>query len=144
MDKTIVVIRDLKDHRQSLGSFYVLDGCDVVFKSESIERGWVNNENMVSCFPEGTYEIVLEYSSRFKKSLWEIKAIKGRSECKIHAANFARQLNGCIALGKNRADIDKDGFMDVTSSGDTMKLFHKAMGNQTKSTIKVINLENVS
>ena len=144
MDKTIVVIRDLKNHRQSLGSFYVLDGCDVVFKCESIERGWVNNENMVSCFPEGTYEIVLEYSPRFRKSLWEIKSIDGRSECKIHAANFARQLNGCIALGKTRADIDKDGFMDVTSSGDTMKLFHKAMGNQTKSTIKVINLENVS
>ena len=139
----MVIIRDLKDHRQSLGSFYVIDGCDVVFKSESIERGWVNNENMISCYPEGTYEIVLEYSPRFKQPLWEIKGIEGRSECKIHAANFARELNGCTALGKNRSDIDKDGSLDVTSSRDTMKLFHEVMGSQTKSTIKVINLENI-
>tara|TARA_R110002020_G_scaffold227409_1_gene438035 strand:+ start:552 stop:749 length:198 start_codon:yes stop_codon:yes gene_type:complete len=64
----------------------------------------------------------------------------GRNECKFHAANYSRQLNGCIALGKNRVDIDGDGFKDVTSSKATMALFHKAMNGDKKAVLVVRNL----
>ena len=138
--KTVVVIRDIGDEKQQLGVCYVIDGKKVIFKSESIERGWVDNKKNVSCVPAEMYPLKKEYSSRFKKELWELKDVEGRSECKFHAANYARQLNGCIALGETRVDIDKDGYYDVTNSRETMRKFHKAMGNDRDAVIIIEDL----
>tara|TARA_R110000803_G_scaffold89876_1_gene157146 strand:- start:32 stop:463 length:432 start_codon:yes stop_codon:yes gene_type:complete len=139
--KTIIVNRDEGNDSQTMGVCYVKDECgEIIFKSECIERGWLDNKSRVSCIPEGEYPVKLEFSSRFKTDLYEIYGVPGRSECKFHAANYARQLNGCIALGKDRADIDKDGSKDVTSSRNTMKKFHLAMGGDTSAKLIVNDL----
>ena len=62
-----------------------------------------------------------------------------RSECKFHSANYWYQLNGCIALGRSLADINKDGYQDVTSSKSTMKAFHKALEGETKVDLIITN-----
>lgn len=72
--------------------------------------------------------------------MYEIYEVPNRSECKFHAANYARQLNGCIALGNKRLDIDHDGYKDVTSSRDTMKRFHAAMGGDRTANLIVKDL----
>ena len=132
--RTIIVNRDFQDDKQTLGVCRIMHGNgEELFKSQCIERGWLDNEKRVSCIPSGIYDVELEYSNRFKTDLWEIKGVPDRSECKFHAANYARQLNGCIALGKNRADIDGDGYLDVTSSRTTMAEFHRAMGKNIKT-----------
>jgi len=139
--KTVIINRDFQDDKQSLGVCYVKDvHGNVLFKSESIERGWLDNERNVSCYPTGAYKLVLEYSPRFKQDLWELKGVPGRSECKFHAANYARQLNGCTALGQRRADIDGDGYYDVTSSRDTMAKFHKALDGEKEAILIVNNI----
>ena len=136
----VTVVRDERSKAQCMGVCYVeIDG-EFVFKSESIERGDNDNRARISCIPAGTYPIELEYSNRFDKELWEIKSVYGRSECKFHAANYSRQLNGCIALGANRKDIDSDGLKDVTSSRLTMGKFHKALEGYTKAILNVIEL----
>lgn len=138
--KEVILTRDVLLSNQSLGTCVVVgEFCQELFKSESIERGWKDNQRNISCIPEGVYELVLEYSPRFKQNLWEIKGVPNRSECKFHAANYARQLNGCIALGEKRIDIDGDGFHDVTNSKKTMLNFHAAMGNDTVATLIVKN-----
>ena len=139
--KTILVNRDWGDTNQTLGVCYIKDdNGGIIFKSEAIERGWKNNQSRVSCIPAGEYPVKLEYSSRFKKELYEIYDVPNRSECKFHAANYARQLNGCIALGNKRLDIDNDGYKDVTSSRDTMKRFHTAMGGDRSAVLIVKDL----
>ena len=110
----VIIIRDIRTGAQCLGTCYVKINDKFVFKSEVIERGDNDNKARVSCVPPGHYVLMLEYSPRFKQDLWEAKGVPNRSECKFHAANYARQLNGCFALGENRADIDKDGQTDVT------------------------------
>ena len=139
--KTIIVNRDWGDDKQTLGVCYVRDeqGC-IVFKSECIERGWKDNQRRVSCIPAGEYPVRLEHSNRFGKELYEIYDVPGRSECKFHAANYARQLNGCIALGKDRRDIDGDGYKDVTSSRVTMAEFHTALRGDRSATLIVRDL----
>ena len=139
--KTIYIDRDDVGNNQSLGICYVNDenGCEI-FNSQSIERGWLDNKSRISCIPAGTYDVKLEYSNRFKTDLYEIYGVSNRSECKFHAANFAKQLNGCIALGKNRVDINGDGFKDVTSSKDTMKRFHNAMDGDKYAVLVVRNI----
>lgn len=136
--KTIILNRDFQDNKQSLGVCYVKDEKgNVLFKSESIERGWQDNQNSISCYPTGSYKVVLEYSPRFQRDLWEIKGVPERSECKFHAANFARQLNGCTALGEQRLDIDKDGYHDVTNSQATMLKFHEALSGDLEAILIV-------
>ena len=130
--RTIRIERDWQDSNQTLGKCTVYDENNKpIFSSMSLERGWRDNQNMISCVPLGTYSVVLESSNRFKKDLWELKNVPNRSECKFHSANYWFQLNGCIALGRSLADINNDGYQDVTSSKNTMKSFHKALEGET-------------
>lgn len=137
----VVIVRDLFfDGQASLGTILVYnDKDDQVYKKESLERGWVNNQNRVSCVPVGTYDLVLEYSDKFDTELWELKDVPNRSECKIHAANYWKQLNGCIAPGNNRKYLDNDVVMDITSSRDSLKLFHEAMKDETRAKIHIFD-----
>lgn len=142
--KTVVIFRDDNyelNKEQTLGTFAVFDeNKKMLFKCESIERGWLDNKRMISCVPEGEYPLILEFSNKFNQDLWELKDVPNRSECKIHSANYARELNGCISLGKNRIDIDGDGNLDVTNSSKTVKKFHEIMGNDTESRIIITSL----
>jgi len=142
--KDVFVVRDLFHGQEaSLGTCIVYDGDKQLFKSESLERAWLDNANNISCIPVGTYPLVLEHSPRFRKDLWEVKEVPGRAECKFHASNYWHQLNGCIALGNNRKDIDGDKVQDVTSSRKTMDAFHLAMGDDTKANLHIIDLLNL-
>lgn len=139
--KTIIINRDFQDKNQSLGVAYVKnEKGEILFKSESIERGWQDNQNNISCYPEGAYMVVLEYSPKFKRDLWEIKGVPNRSECKFHAANFASQLNGCTALGERRLDINNDGYFDISNSADTMLKFHDALSGEIEAILIVKNI----
>ena len=131
--KVVRIIRDWQDKTQTLGRCTIYDEeGKPIFSCMSLERGWRDNESRVSCVPLGNYIAVLEYSDKFDTDLWELKNVPNRSECKFHSANYWFQLNGCIALGRSLADINKDGYNDVTSSRNTMKSFHKALESETR------------
>lgn len=59
--------------------------------------------------PPGVYPLALTVSGRAQagtlwsprgdKRLWLIDKVPGRSGIRIHAANWARQLEGCVAVG---------------------------------------------
>jgi hypothetical protein len=80
------------------------------------ELPWRDNKPRISCIPVGIYscKLVDRRESHFKKWLYNVQDVKGRSGILIHSANFMgdkekgykKQLEGCIALG------DKLGFMD--------------------------------
>lgn len=124
----VIVNRFEITYNYSLGHCYIKFGeGNAVYVGVSIERGWRNNQNNVSCIPEGTYPLKYEWSPRFRKNLWELYDVPGRSECKFHVANYWYQLNGCIALGNKHKDINSDGDPDVTSSRITMKKFESIL-----------------
>lgn len=128
MKLQVIVNRFKVEDDYSLGHCYIKYGeGNSVYVGCSLERGWRDNQSNISCVPEGTYPLKYENSPRFRKHLWELYDVPGRSECKFHAANYWRQLNGCIALGNKHKDIDGDGDPDVTSSRDTMIKFHELM-----------------
>lgn len=139
--KKVVINRFRITKDYSLGHCYIVHPSgESEYVGCSLERGWRNNQKNVSCVPEGTYKLKLEYSPRFRKDLWELYGVPGRSECKFHAANYWRQLNGCIALGFKHKDIDGDGDPDVTSSRNIMNKFHHMMAGQSESEVKINNI----
>lgn len=138
--KVVRVNRKKQDTTQTLGFVSITgDNGEPLYADISLERGWRDNKQNVSCIPEGAYPLKKEYSPRFKMDLWEIKEVKGRSECKFHAANYWHDLNGCIAPGVAVKDIDGDGRLDITSSRASLKRFHKAMGDDTEALLIVKN-----
>ena len=84
----------------------------------------------------GEYKCVYEYSPRFERNLWELKDVPNRSECKFHASNYWKQLNGCIALGVTAENIGLDFRLDDTNSSNNMDTFHRLL--KSESEIKVI------
>ena len=137
--KTVIIRRFKINKQYTYGHCFVEGDGQVDYLGASIEKGWNDNKVGESCIPNGTYDLVYEHSAKFKKKLWEIYGVKGRSECKFHVANNASGLQGCIALGKIHINIDKDPELEVNYSGDTLKKLHKMMGGDNIGLLRVEN-----
>lgn len=78
----------------------------------SLECPLKNNQKDVSCVPPGLYKLI-PYTSPKHDSTWYLEnaylgvggAGSERSYCEIHSANWASQLEGCIALGLDDAPM---------------------------------------
>lgn len=103
------------------------------FVRQTIERPWIPLPGARggacgrSCVPPGEYQLV-RHNSEAHPNTWalvnpELDVIhwedpnKPLARCLvlIHAANYARELRGCIAVGSSRA-VDSEGLHMVTSS----------------------------
>jgi len=115
-----------------------IGGSKLIFECKSIELEWNNNKQNESCVPAGFYNLEVEYSNRFNRELWELKGVPGRSEAKIHVANFYTQIQGCIGVGDMHINLNDDNIPDVRNSTETLERFHKVMSPHQKSTIKII------
>jgi hypothetical protein len=118
----------------------------------TIEQPWVPNPNGAlggkpnhSCVPDGMYRL-MPHKSKSKGDVFifwnpELGVYKfpqdhekdhGRNVCYLHAANWAIQLEGCVAPGLARQCMRRKGEAvaepAVTSSGAAMNRLHKALG----------------
>lgn len=67
----------------------------------TIEPPWLNNQQMISCIPAGSYIMEPKRNERFNPypDVWQIMEVEGRYGIYFHVANRAEQLKGCIATG---------------------------------------------
>ena len=92
------------------GKMYVQDPETgrISYMAESLELPWRENKRGVSCIPAGNYKGIWCHSPRYKKHMYLVDGVEGRSGIRIHSANFAGDasmgykchLLGCISLGK--------------------------------------------
>lgn len=68
-------------------------------------RSWRTIENAAYIIPLGTWPIKLTWSPKFKKRL-PLITCPHRKGIRIHPANFASELRGCIAVGM---EVRSDG-----------------------------------
>ena len=137
----VIIQRFKKDHNQTTGTLTVLDENGwPVFTCPCIERGDRNNQRNISAIPSGTYPLHLEYSRRFRRRLYEIKDVPGRSECKIHSSNFWHELNGCIAPGSYLKKLDGDKYMDVAASRRALNDLHRVLTIK-RTTITLVDIK---
>jgi hypothetical protein len=92
-----------------------------------------------TAIPEGTYEVKLTHSPRFKKILPEILNVPNFSGIRIHSLNKAEESEGCIGVGEwNGKDTNW-----ISNSRKTFnKLFallEEANNNKEKITITINN-----
>jgi len=108
---------------------YEKEGTYGVLLSESgehfhtLELPWKDNQRNISCIPEGVYKYRIrspEESGKFDYYHIHILDVPNRSYILIHAANYVSQLQGCIAPGVDRIDINGDKILDVTNSRNSV------------------------
>ena len=118
------VQRTSDDGKQTFGKFLDTDRSQLCV---TIERPWLDNQNQISCIPAGTY-LFYKYNSPTKGWVWRTDQVPNRTAIEIHAANFASQLLGCIAVG---ASIGAIGDVPaVLSSQATLKMLQGVLPDQ--------------
>lgn len=109
------------DDKQTLGKLYLLDSKSHIIEDwHSLELPWLDNKKRISCIPEGVYKAHKHNSPKFGESFW-LQDVPNRSEVLIHKGNYHTDILGCILIGKDLSDINKDGYLDVTSSKKAIK-----------------------
>lgn len=92
--------------------------CGERFLCFTIELPWRENRRMISCIPEGLYQLALRFSERHRYHL-QVKKVPGRSLILIHKANDAlKELKGCIApvseqLSPGRGKLSHQAFTNL-------------------------------
>lgn len=92
-----------------------------------------------TAIPEGTYEMVLSYSPRFKKILPEILNVPNFTGIRIHCGNSSADSSGCILVGT--WDGEKEDWVSDSkiAFNKLMSLLEEATNNKEKVTITVNN-----
>jgi hypothetical protein len=76
----------------------------------TIELPWLQNQQRISCIPEGEYVLKKRFSPKFKWHL-HLRNVPGRDLILIHPANdAATELLGCIAPVTHHTGIGKGSF----------------------------------
>lgn len=128
MARLVLVRRTFAPDTPTLGSFLWENPIGVTrhLFIKSIELPWRDNKRGASCIPMGEYKMRCTMSPRFGRMMWEVD-VPGRTGIRIHTANFARQLKGCIAPVMEWRDIDGDGVIDGVRSGEALGLLEAVL-----------------
>ena len=129
--KTVEILRTYQE-KETLGSLTVFDeNQKIIYQCKTLELPWLNNQVRISCIPEGEYSVIqLPPNNHFKYKYYHVQNVKGRSEICIHRGNFKQDVLGCIMLGKNHVDINKDGIPDIEKTTITMNEFTEIVGDE--------------
>lgn len=101
----------------------------------TVEPPWLENRPGISCIPAGKYPLVLGKYHLGGYPTWEVLEVPGRSKIKIHRANWARELQGCIAPGLERRELG--GAQAVISSRTAHQRLMAALYGLTATTIYI-------
>lgn len=133
----IEITRTIDNGIETLGSLSVVDGDNILYTCITLELPWKDNQMGVSCIPKGTYHAIKRRATTAipYKHIY-LTDVPHRSGICIHKANFISELKGCIAVGQDKMDIDKDGQLDVTQSSKTFKALMKLLPDEFEVEIK--------
>ena len=92
-----------------------------------------------TAIPEGTYEMVLSYSPRFKKILPEILNVPNFTGIRIHCGNSSANSSGCILVGTWDGEKEDRISDSKIAFNELMSLLQKAADNKEKVAITINN-----
>jgi hypothetical protein len=155
------LIRDFASPDVTLGTLAAPNGR----KWQTLERPWVPIEAApcgqkgISCIPPGIYRLTTHDSEAFSRVWaltnpmnwvyhWDSDVPAPQSECArttvlIHPANWATELRGCIALGKQRTK-QPNGIWMILNSRDAVNELRGAVNGTYDLTLTIGYAEGVT
>lgn len=114
-----VVIERVYLSTETLGSMYV----NGEFACKTMELPWKNNERSISCIPEGSYKVIKQPPKEDRPyPYFRLPNVAGRSGILIHRISYVSGLKGCIGVGMEFNDLNKDGVPDIIRSGEALTM----------------------
>lgn len=107
----LTLIRIANKATYTIGKLYIDDKyeCDVIEDTdrglddsmtlEEIKRKKVYGETAI---PTGTYNLIINYSQKYKKQMPLLLNVKGYEGIRIHSGNTAKDTLGCLIVGQNK------------------------------------------
>lgn len=123
---SVTITRTTDTGKQTLGELVAING-GKTFKCRTIELPWKDNQRMISCIPKGTYLVKMSVWAGKTKKFYLLQNVPGRGGIFMHEGNYYYNYQGCIGLGKDLVDMNRDGQLDVTATTDTVKAFETFM-----------------
>ena len=114
-----VIHRLVEEDKQTLGKFYLFNGVNEIFSCVVLELPDKDNQRNISNICSGVYTAKRRWSEKYGWH-YHILDTEGRDLILIHFGNYYKDTRGCILFGNKFADIDNDGYRDITSSKKTM------------------------
>ena len=105
------------------------------FRCFSLELPDKENQQDISCIPEGIYEYYSRNSPN-NGNVLELRSVPNRDYIQIHKGNFTRNVLGCILVGESIKFLDRDSIPDVTRSKPTLKKVLELAGKSGKIHIR--------
>lgn len=79
------------------------DTCRGLKQTDSVEEIRRKKLPGITAIPSGRYQLILNYSNRFKKIMPLLVNVPGFDGVRIHAGNKAEDTEGCLLLGMEKA-----------------------------------------
>jgi hypothetical protein len=136
------LIRKIRNEQVTIGELYI-NGKYFSDTLEDVDRGLTEDDNIAkinkikimgrTAIPTGTYYLVMDMSSRFKKIMPHILDVPGFQGIRIHAGNTDKDTEGCPLLGT----YNNDG-LTLRNSRVSVDAFYSRMNNNKEVvTIKI-------
>ena len=93
------------DNNYTIGKLYI-DGVYHCFTLEDKVRPTGEKINGQTAIPNGTYNIIINYSNRFSRDLPLLKDVPNFTGVRIHQGNTSANTEGCILVGTTWAGKD--------------------------------------
>jgi hypothetical protein len=122
--KLVKVIRK-KFHSEDgvLGTLFV-DGVEIC---STLELPWRDNQDNISCIPNGFYDLKKITSPHFG-TVYEIVDVKDRDDILIHSGNNVEDTLGCILVAEKWGTLHKrNAILNLSGPKAGLKSFMQAM-----------------
>ncbi len=87
----------------------------------TLELPWLDNQQNISCIPEGKYKAKKRISPGKGYEVIEFIDVPDRTYIQCHFGNFTSQLLGCQLYGDGLKYLNDDVIIDITNSEKTIK-----------------------
>ena len=134
------VTRNPSKDGATIGSF-LIDGGFQYYSLEDVVREvagqpvsqWkVQNQTAI---PRGTYEVIIDFSTRFQRDMPHVLNVPGFTGIRIHSGNTDADTDGCILLGTTRTD--NEVLNSRVAFDDFFPKLKAALGAGEKVTIEI-------
>jgi len=114
----------------TIGKFYINGIYHAYSLEDKVREG--KKLNGQTAIPTGTYDVIVDVSARFGKSLPHILNVPNFTGVRIHAGNTSKDTEGCILLGHTWAGKDFIGNSKIAFDS-----FFKQLEKAKKATITI-------
>jgi|GEM_PF-469665 len=97
------VIRKIFSKNSTIGEFYINDNFHCYTLEDVVRKDGIKIPGETA-IPEGRYEVLINFSNRFNKEMPLLLQVPGFEGIRIHSGNTAANTEGCILVGKFKAE----------------------------------------